>query len=654
MNPNFKILFIAPHLSTGGSPQYLLKKIKELKEGNDIYCIEYSNVTGGVLVIQRNQILELLGSNLITLGEDKSKILDHLESIKPDIIHFEEVPEYFFDKKLAKQIYIENRNYKIIETSHDSSFDVKNKLFFPDKFIFVSEYQKQLFSSLNIPAEVVEYPIEYKNKTKIRDELLSSLSLDPSLKHVINVGLFTPRKNQAEIIEYAKKLKDYPIQFHFIGNQADNFKWYWEPLMKDLPSNCKWWNERKDVDTFYEFADLFLFTSRGHATDKETMPLVIREAIGWQVPSLIYDLPVYLNYFDKYNNISYLDFNNIDNNCKKILDVLKITNELTLDYNKNYQFWSKWDEDQQQMHFGINENTDFPVLISLKEYMSDAVVWSAKYDSLFKDCNYWISPAPISFRNYKTDPYISGLKICIYNKNTDELLYECPYFNKFCNKPNIRLSNSIPYYHNLEEFFVLNKYKSFFDRKYKNAVDVGANVGVFTKYLLNNKLTKKIVSVECDPEALKDLHKNFEDSSEVKIITKALYSKNDTIDFYHSVDNPVTSTSILNNNGGTLKTIKVESITLKELIDELEIIDLLKLDIEGAEYDILNNLDTQLFNNINNIFVECHFFEDDFKPKFDELTNKLKNCGYQIYDPFGLTTNFNHQGRSEVILFKKL
>lgn len=80
----------------------------------------------------------------------------------------------------------------------------------------------------------------------------------------------------------------------------------------------------------------------------------------------------------------------------------------------------------------------------------------------------------------------------------------------------------------------------------------------------------------------------------------------------------------------------------------------MKLDIEGTEYDILNNLDTQLFNNINNIFVECHFFEDDFKPKFDELTNKLKNCGYQIYDPFGLTTNFNHQGRSEVILFKKL
>jgi hypothetical protein len=40
--------------------------------------------------------------------------------------------------------------------------------------------------------------------------------------------------------------------------------------------------------------DLFLFTSRGTNTDKETMPLVIREALSYQIPTLIYNLPVYL------------------------------------------------------------------------------------------------------------------------------------------------------------------------------------------------------------------------------------------------------------------------------------------------------------------------------------------------------------------------
>lgn len=649
-----KILFIAPHLSTGGSPQYLLKKIKELVNEHEIYCIEYSNVTGGVLIVQRTQIEELLGKNLITLGESKLDIINYIKSISPDVIHFEEMPEYFCDSQVCDKIYVADRNYKIIETSHDSSFDVKSKRYFPDQFIFVSEYQKQLASSLNIPATVVEYPIEYKNRTTDRDNSLLSLGLDPSLKHVINVGLFTQRKNQAEIIEYAKKLKNYPIQFHFIGNQAENFKWYWEPLMKDFPSNCKWWNERKDVDKFYECADLFLFTSRGHATDKETMPLVIREAIGWNVPSLIYNLPVYLNYFDKYQNIEYLDFNDLDKNCTKIINKLQINDGVDKIIKDKYIIWSNWDSDQQQMHFGTNKTLTTPILVSLKEYSSDAVFWSIVYPSLEKNMDYWISPMPIGFKNLKTDPNVSGIKICVYNNETGEQLYECPYFNKLVDKLNLRLSNSIPYYMNFEEFFINNKYKSFFTKTYENVVDVGANVGVFSTYLLKNKITKKIIAVECDPVALKDLYKNFEHIDRIKIINKALSTDNNSIELYKSIDNPVTSAVILNNNIINVEKVKVNTVTVKELIEELSFIDLLKIDIEGYEYDILNNLENSLFSKINNIFVECHFFKEEFKPKFDELIIKLKACGYKIYDPYELTTNFNHQGKSESILFKKL
>jgi hypothetical protein len=36
------------------------------------------------------------------------------------------------------------------------------------------------------------------------------------------------------------------------------------------------------------------------------MPLVIREALSWKTPSLIYNLPVYMGYFDKYDTIEYL------------------------------------------------------------------------------------------------------------------------------------------------------------------------------------------------------------------------------------------------------------------------------------------------------------------------------------------------------------
>ena len=61
-----KIIFITPHLSTGGLPQFLLKKIEVLINTFDIYCIEWDTVTGGRLVVQRNQIEKLLGDKLIT------------------------------------------------------------------------------------------------------------------------------------------------------------------------------------------------------------------------------------------------------------------------------------------------------------------------------------------------------------------------------------------------------------------------------------------------------------------------------------------------------------------------------------------------------------------------------------------------------------
>lgn len=314
------VLFITPHLSTGGCPQYLLKKIELLKDTYEIFIVEYSYIAPA-FVVQRNKVIDLCSSNFYSLGEDKMGLLNIIDAVRPDIIHIEEIPEYFMDSKLADHVYRKDRPYKLFETSHDSSVNIESKRYIPDGFLLVSQYQIEQFKVLNVPCKLIEYPIEYK-ESRDRQRACQQLGLDPNLKHVINVGLFTSRKNQAEVIEYAKQLREYPIQFHFIGNQADNFRHYWEPLMQNFPENCKWWGERSDVDTFYQAADLFLFTSRGHENDKETMPLVIREAISWKLPMLIYDLSVYLSYFDKFDNVDYLNFEDLSSNRSNILKKL--------------------------------------------------------------------------------------------------------------------------------------------------------------------------------------------------------------------------------------------------------------------------------------------------------------------------------------------
>ena len=290
-----KLLFVAPHLSTGGLPQYLTKKIELLKDEFDIHLVEWVDCTGGVLVVTRNKVTQLVDpEKFYTLDDNKQRLIDIINDIQPDIIHLEEIPEFFMDDNISQQIYTQDRNYKIVETSHDSSYNTDNKKFYPDKFMFVSQWQINQYKDLDIPKVLVEYPIEYVERPN-REEALKELGLDPNKKHILHVGLYTSRKNQAEFFEYAKALPEY--EFHSLGNRADNFKWYWEPLINEQPSNLTWWNERTDVDKFYQAMDLFLFTSRGHENDKETMPLVIREAISSQIPVLIYNLVIFLHAF---------------------------------------------------------------------------------------------------------------------------------------------------------------------------------------------------------------------------------------------------------------------------------------------------------------------------------------------------------------------
>ena len=646
-----RLLFIAPHLSTGGLPQYLFKQMESLVNDFDVYCIEWENVTGGVLVIQRNRVVNLLGERLITLPENKQHLFTILEQLQPDIIHIQEIPELFMPYDIAQKLYRTDRPYKLIETSHDSSFDIAQKVYLPDKFLMVSKYQENRYKPLEIPCAVVEYPIEDKVRTKTREQALRDLGLDPTLKHVINVGLFTPRKNQAEVVTYAKMLSTYPIQFHFLGNHADNFKYYWEPIMKDFPSNCKWWNERDDVDAFYEAADLFLFTSRGNNTDHETMPLVIREALSWKTPSLIYNLPVYMNYFNKFASIQYLD-QNIQNNAGKILEMLQMPN--TGEFKMDYGFNAEWNLEEQKVTYSCQHPVNFPVLVTLKEYQSDAVLWSSKMHSLEPNISYWMIPIPKSAYSYEHDPKFTGIKFCIYRQDTEEQLYERPFFHKFVNIPRISLSNFLPYRINYMEFFVNNKFGRATNKNYDLVVDVGANAGVFTEYMLRNKFAKRIVSVECDTIALKDLQRNFERIKDVTIIPKALHHTEEPITFYQFTENPTVSTTLspdrIVSHGTGLQsdnTLTLDTVTIGNIIDDYGTIDLLKIDIEGAEYDILFKASDEWFTHINHLMVECHFFEDGFVERFNKLRTRLLNLGYHIEE---INTNPNGLlGVSEVL-----
>lgn len=324
-----KILVISPHLSTGGAPQVTLNKIQLINDEYEIKCVEYAFVAWSY-VVQRNQIQNLLGNNFHSLGEDKHELLNIVNNFNPDVISMEEFPEFFMDDSITKELYREDRNYTILETTHDSSFPVSSKRWFPDKFIFVSAFNAFRYSIYDIPYEIVEYPVDYKDKNKKQNQEL--LDLDPSYKHVLNVGLFTSRKNQSYIFEISHKLKNYKIKFHFLGNQADNFKSYWEPLINNKPDNCVIWGERKDVPSFIEASDLFLFPSKGDRYNKELNPIALKESLEYKIPMMMYNLDVYCGKYNNYENITFLT-GNIDTDISNLLSILNPHKE-TYDNNE--------------------------------------------------------------------------------------------------------------------------------------------------------------------------------------------------------------------------------------------------------------------------------------------------------------------------------
>lgn len=72
--------------------------------------------------------------------------------------------------------------------------------------------------------------------------------------------------------------------------------------------------------------------------------------------------------------------------------------------------------------------------------------------------------------------------------------------------------------------------------------------------------------------------------------------------------------------------IQVEMQRLDEYIDEyfIESIDVLKMDIEGMEFEVLMDLPEIYFEKIKSIVLEYHILDESWNAKLDQLLARLK------------------------------
>lgn len=419
-----KILYLLPHVSTGGMPAFVLKTIQTLKDDVEIFVVEYACHSLDY-VVQRNAIKEIVGENFYTLYENKMELFDVINKWNPDVIHIHE-PSERLDRAMIVSLYDNNRSYRIIETCHDVSFNPdEEKIFHPDYYAFCTPYHVDTFGNMPSMYSIIEFPIDNNTVSKEDSyEAKIALGMNLKMKHVVNIGLWTPGKNQGEMLALAKQMPD--VGFHFVGNQAGNFEHYWGPLMKEgIPDNVKVWGERDDADLFLDAADVFMFNSTW-----ECNPLVIREAISKGKKIIARDLPQYKNMFTRY--ITNLDPKRIKNQVEDLLidntryDILE--NNTTSNFRNKLLSLYKLVKEFDIMHNDIKDDYKItqhfvgqPFLEVTGTSSSDFTVEFYDGRKLFyKDTikiNHWVKLNREYYTKWKTKVYKDGE--LVYNNTLD-------------------------------------------------------------------------------------------------------------------------------------------------------------------------------------------------------------------------------------------
>ncbi len=176
----------------------------------------------------------------------------------------------------------------------------------------------------------------------------------------------------------------------------------------------------------------------------------------------------------------------------------------------------------------------------------------------------------------------------------------------------------------LREIFIHEEYGMKLDNKAPIIIDCGSNIGISILFFKMAYPDAKIIGFEADPANFTVLMKNIVANKlhNIDVINKAVSDQEGTLTF----NRVSTLCAKLDQNG----TSHVEATKLSNYINKP--VDLLKMDIEGAEVAVLRDLAAaKKLSHIKNIIFEFHYSIGD-NNHLAEVLNILETNGfhYQI------------------------
>lgn len=278
--------------------------------------------------------------------------------------------------------------------------------------------------------------------------------------------------------------------------------------------------------------------------------------------------------------------------------------------------------------------------LNCKVYDIDTNLLIADYDFEFIKyiktwCNFSVS--------YTDNKFLNGFLIKIFENN--EIIIEKEYrirsTNNFCKtkfktESINRLSNGRLFSNLIDMFKIQN---DIFDIKNCDTIiDLGSSIGSFTSYCLSINPKIKSINIEMSSSFHNVGIETFKDNDNIISLNKAIYKESNKKIFFYSNDEKSSSlsNSIIENQydyiNYTNKT-EIETISIEDIFNQFNIneLSLLKIDIEGYEYELINNLSDELLKKIKSIHLEFH--DSNLQMRLD-LINKLNKNGFGFITPY--------------------